>query len=443
MKPDQQALVAETKRAALDVLIHNSHGPFHSLPRTAGWGYPEPYTRDMMISSLGMLLSGNERLIKALRRVLETLAKNQSPLGLIPGLVHDTDERDTTDTTPLFILGVGLFRKVVGEPDFLEKAVRKAMTWMEYQSPTDRVIVAHLPTSDWRDEQWVLGYGLFVNTVVYSYLKLYGQWERASSLEGTMDRFVIRGGLRHRYVHEGLVLPGKPYYATWSYKIYSDERFDLVGNSLAILSGLASQSRAKRIITWVEREAEVLRDRGQLALDLPPNYFPYIRPVDPDWRPRYQEFNRPGRYLNGGVWPFACALYVAAIVATGKYALAEEKLVALTELVRPSRDGKVEFGFNEWFSAQDGMPRGEDWQTWSAALYYYAATAVEERRTPFFDDIRAARPPNGTDPSAPETVPVSTPEAASPDRPESNPTPPGMSGTPEPLHLAPGPAPKE
>jgi len=29
----------------------------------------------------------------------------------------------------------------------------------------------------WRDEQWVTGYGLFVNTLVYSYLRLFGQNE--------------------------------------------------------------------------------------------------------------------------------------------------------------------------------------------------------------------------------------------------------------------------
>jgi hypothetical protein len=79
---------------------------------------------------------------------------------------------------------------------------------------------------------------------------------------------------------------------------------------------------------------------------------------------------------------------VAALVAAGKYELAEKKLLALTELVRLARKAKVEFGFNEWFKAQDGIPRGEDWQSWSAAMYFYAAQCVEQKRTPFFDRIR-------------------------------------------------------
>lgn len=390
MNSKQREQIEEAKKAAIEVLLHNARGPYGSLPRTAGWGYPEPYTRDLLISSLGIFVSGNERLLKTLRRVLVTLAKNQSQLGLIPSLVHDPEERATSDTTPLFILAVGLFRKFTGEEDFLEEAVRKAMLWVEYQSPSDRVIVAQLPTSDWRDEQWVLGFSLYVNTIVYSYLRLYGQFKRASLLEQMMDRFTISGGVLHRHVHEGLVLRHKPYFATWSYKIYSDERFDLLGNSLAILSGLAHLSRAKQIVSWVEYECQALREQGQLALNLPPNFFPYIRPQNPDWYPRYWKFNRPGEYLNGGVWPFVCGFYIAAIVATGRFRLAEEKLIALTELVRPSREPNVGFGFNEWFRAQDGSPRGEDWQTWSAALYLYAAISVEQRKTPFFDEIRAS-----------------------------------------------------
>ena len=64
------ATVPQAKQAALDVLLHNAAGPYDGLPRTAGWGYPEPYTRDLLISALGILASGNEVLLLSLRRVL-------------------------------------------------------------------------------------------------------------------------------------------------------------------------------------------------------------------------------------------------------------------------------------------------------------------------------------------------------------------------------------
>jgi len=79
---------------------------------------------------------------------------------------------------------------------------------------------------------------------------------------------------------------------------------------------------------------------------------------------------------------------VAALVAAKRYALAREKLVVLTHSIKISNNGSVDFGFNEWLKARDGRPMGQDWQTWSAALYLYAARCVEEKRTPFFDEIR-------------------------------------------------------
>lgn len=70
MKAKLYAQVEEAREAALEVLLHNAQGPFRKLPRTAGWGYPEPYTRDWMIAALGVLVSGKPRLIRTLRRVL-------------------------------------------------------------------------------------------------------------------------------------------------------------------------------------------------------------------------------------------------------------------------------------------------------------------------------------------------------------------------------------
>jgi len=388
MKPTDLQEIEEAKKAATEVLLHNSHGPFRGLPRTAGWGYPEPYTRDLMFSVLGIAVTGNKKLLESIRKVLETLASNQTEHGHIPSLVHDSEDRGSSDSTPLFLIGVGIYRKVSGETGFLAGAVEKALTWMEYQSPSDRCMVAQQPTSDWRDEQWVTGYGLFVNTLVYSYLRLFGKNEKADKMHSEMSRFTVTGGVLHHHVHEGLVVKHKPYYALWSYKIHSSERFDLLGNSLAILSGIASQTRAEEMIAWIEEECSNMKSRGELAVDLPPNFFPFIKPDDPDWLPRYSIFNNPGEYHNGGIWPFICGFYVAALVAAKKYSLANQKLIELTHLIKNSCDTNLDFGFNEWIKAQDGKPMGQDWQTWSAALYLYAAKCVETKSTPFFEEMR-------------------------------------------------------
>jgi len=388
MQTENWEYIEKAKKAAIEVLLHNAHGPFQGLPRTAGWGYPEPYTRDLMLSVLGIAVSGNQQLLDAMGKTLETLAKNQTLKGHIPSLVHDREDRGSSDTTPLFLLATGIFRIVTGENNFLEEAVGRSLTWMEYQSPSDRYLVGQLPTSDWRDEQWALGYGLYVNTLVYSYLRVLGQHERADKFRHDMQRFTITGDTIHHHVHEGLVVKLKPYYAFWAYKVYSSERFDLLGNSIAILSGLAPKSRAQEMVSWIETECEALRAKGDLSGNLPPNFFPFMRPKNPDWIPRYAQFNLPGDYHNGGIWPFIAAFYVAALVAVGKHQLARKKLFELTDMVKLAQNKGLEFGFNEWHKSQDGLPRGQDWQTWSAALYLYAAKCVEEQKTPFFDEMR-------------------------------------------------------
>ena len=229
MDEHSRALIDLAKQAALRVLLHNAHGPFQGLPRAAGWGYPEPYTRDLMISALGILATGNAELSDALRRTLVALAANQTPLGHITSLAHDPLDRGASDTTPLFLFGLALYRRSIGEPDFLEEAAQKALRWMRYQSPDDLVMVSQLPTSDWRDEQWVLGFGLYVNTLVYAYLALYGERDSAVSLRQLMNRLEVRGETKSPHEHEGLAVFSKPYYALYAYKMIQSESLRSAG----------------------------------------------------------------------------------------------------------------------------------------------------------------------------------------------------------------------
>src|SRR5882724_7734029 len=129
--------VEAARRAAVAVLEHNAFGPFAGLPRAAGWGYPEPYTRDLMLALPGFLLTGKPVLRDQMRNTLQALANHQTPRGHIPSLAHDPENLGASDTTPLFLFGLAVFRSELGEPEFLEPAAKKALTWMRYQSPDD------------------------------------------------------------------------------------------------------------------------------------------------------------------------------------------------------------------------------------------------------------------------------------------------------------------
>ncbi len=362
--------VKSAKEAALEVLRHNYLDRENPLPRTAGWGYPEPYTRDLLISSLGILASGDEDLINSVRLILETLATNQSSHGEIPGLVDVPADLGSSDTTPLFLLALEVYRRFSGEKNFLDRSCRQAETWLDYQSPFDNGLVAQLPTSDWRDEHWVFGYGLYVNCLVYLYAKIKGG-------EKTEE-------IKH-FIHHRLSLEEKPYYAVFTYKVYTGERFDLLGNSLALIAGVTTEDRGRDIVRWIEETCDHLKRSGELSGNLPPVLFPFIEPGDDDWRKRYRRFNQPGEYHNGGIWPFTVAFYVAALVKLGLLGSASRKLKELAKLVKKIKRHDVEYGFNEWYRAQSGEPRGQDWQTWSAASFLYAAGCVENEKVLFLD----------------------------------------------------------
>jgi hypothetical protein len=66
--------------------------------------------RDLMIAGLAALVTKHPKLMASLRRVLETLAKNQTSRGHIPSLVHDGEDRGASDTTPLFLLTTAFYR---------------------------------------------------------------------------------------------------------------------------------------------------------------------------------------------------------------------------------------------------------------------------------------------------------------------------------------------
>ncbi len=365
-------IISEAKTAALEVLHNNFPPSGQGLPSTAAWGYPEPYTRDLMLSIPGILATEDEKLIKSIQLVLETLAVNQTSHGLIPGLVDDSDDLEVSDTTPLFLLGLELYRRFTGERRFLEKAARKARTWLDYQSPLDDVIIGQLPTSDWRDEQWVFGYGLYVNSIAYLVTRLEGKHVKVARLKEQMT--------------DRLSIEGKPYFAIDAFKgVYKNERFDLLGNSLAIIAGILDKRRSRQVVDWIDNECGRLRRGGQLTTSLPPVLLPYIEPGEPQWRTRYAEFNRPGNYHNGGIWPFAVGFYVISLIKLGLQNKARQQLEELARLVRESRKPELEYGFNEWYKAQTGKPSGQDWQTWSAATFFYAAECFEKGRVLFLD----------------------------------------------------------
>ncbi len=140
---------------------------------------------------------------------------------------------------------------------------------MDYQSVDDRS--GGPPTSDWRDEQWVLGQGLYVNALVHGYLKVLGLDERA-------ERFRMAA---NREDGRGFATQGQPTYALWFYKVFRYHRCDLLGNSLAILTGLAGPDRARDMVARIQAHWGSCGPEGNWPWICRPAFSPMCSPRTP------------------------------------------------------------------------------------------------------------------------------------------------------------------
>jgi hypothetical protein len=170
----------------------------------------------------------------------------------------------------------------------------------------------------------------------------------------------------------------RPFYLPYvAFRDYAD-RFDTLGNLLAIVFGVASRERANKILDY-------LHGCGLNAPFPVKSLYPVLQPGDKDWRDYYRvrNLNQPHHYHNGGAWAFIGGFYVAALVQAGRLDEAAQQLERLTAM---NRQGKTrEWEFNEWCHGVSGQPMGFAGQSWSAALYIYAHDAVTNGKLSFLD----------------------------------------------------------
>jgi glycogen debranching enzyme len=81
--------------------------------------------------------------------------------------------------------------------------------------------------------------------------------------------------------------------------------------------------------------------------------------------------NLPWQYHNGGVWPFVGGFWVCALAHSRQTALARAEL---RSLARANSVGG--WAFNEWLHGRTSRPRGMPGQSWNAAMYLLACSAV-------------------------------------------------------------------
>jgi hypothetical protein len=150
-----------------------------------------------------------------------------------------------------------------------------------------------------------------------------------------------------------------------NFSFFGDEG-DAFGNILAVLYGLADERRARRIV------AALLA----AGVDRPYPLRVVLRPIRKKsalWRPymaRHRQ-NTAWQYHNGGVWPMAGGFWLAALAEHGMRREASDGLV---QLARACEIGN--WGFTEWLHGKNLSPRGMRGQSWNAAGFLIAHSAL-------------------------------------------------------------------
>lgn len=387
--------------------------------------YRQVWARDSMICSLGLLLCRDAEGAAIHRRSLETLRRYQSPLGKVPhnvglanlsdpaliahggrlgaegeeGVVMDTAHAGCVDGNLWYIVAHYYYHALVGDEAYLAEAwpsLERALLWLRYQDSNECGLLEVHEAKDWAD--------LLANryNVLYDNVLYYAAWQAMAEMAQALALPAEDYARSARDVKKKLnlllwvgaespkdwlwlarerkewvytlkridsELVERPFYLPYvAFRDYAD-RFDTLGNLLAILFGVADEARAGKILDYI---------RG-CGLDEPypvRALYPPIQPGEKDWRDYYRvrNLNLPHHYHNGGAWPFIGGFYVAALVRAGRLEEAERQLERLARMNRQGRHGDWEF--SEWCHGQSGRPMGYAGQSWSTAMFLYACDAV-------------------------------------------------------------------
>ncbi|HEY3297685.1 MAG TPA: glycoside hydrolase 100 family protein [Armatimonadota bacterium] len=372
-KVDPDAVIEEAYTKAKEVLDRcSTPGGFFASPRQ----YNAVYARDALITSLGGLISGEERFVRQWQKSMDTLMDRQSPLGQIPNCVDTfvpTRPRiiafGAADASLWFLLTLAYAERLFGEFPEFHGAAEKALTWLRYQDAHEDALIEQQEASDWMDIVSDRGHVLYTNVLYFAALELGHDIKHAHLVREAINGFLWRQDLG--------------YFLAWHWKQLSGNWFDTAANCFAVAFGLADVEQTATILKYIDENR--LNHPHPVRVLHPP-----IQPGDDEWREYYRtehNLNLPDQYHNGGIWPWVGGLYVASLVRAGRLDLARTELYRLALADKMGRE--KEWEFNEWIHGVSGEPKGSPDQSWSAGMYIYAYVCVKEGREPVFSILES------------------------------------------------------
>ena len=249
--------------------------------------YTALYSRDIGISALGILASGDDELREGLKRSLRNLASAQSTLGQLPFYYRPELNRKqwrtpgSVDSTIWWCIAVLEYYKATRDETFyheMKEHLEKGFLWLMYQDTNNDLLLEQGEAADWADEMPRQGIVLYTNALWYWLLTLRIEVEQRHDLT-TMRDFVYEGVNTVLRVHKqkdstlsyvpqnnytashvfanGLIefvnsqVVFLPYYLSFVGHKTFELRCDTLGNILACLVGLADDTMTESIIQHI------------------------------------------------------------------------------------------------------------------------------------------------------------------------------------------------
>jgi glycogen debranching enzyme len=374
--------------------------------------YETLFSRDIGVSSIGILASKNKQLILTLKVSLTNLALAQSDLGQLPFYYRPETKQSkwwnpgSIDSTIWWCISFLLYYQEMKDEDFYQTflpQLEKAFLYLRHQDTNNDTLLEQGEASDWGDEFPRRGAVLYTNSLWYYFVSLRADVEKRKDCEVLKDKvyeafntlFTIHKGKddnidyipNNDYVKNNMNAKGTielinaksanlPYYVGYVTHRGFEDRCDVYGNILACLFGLASKEKTLEFVDYVLRSG--------INVPYPVKVlYPPIYPGEMDFteymRKRGQNF--PYQYHNGGIWPYVGAFWVMLLTHVDKQ-LAEE------ELYRVAEANKInDWEFNEYLHGLHGTPMGVPNQTWNMGCFiaaYLSLYKVKKDAFPIF-----------------------------------------------------------
>jgi len=390
LAPIERKLI-ETCRAKSVELLERNLSPAGILaatpsPRADARGYTAIFGRDAAVCAIGMALSGKATLEREAATGVATLALHQAANGQIPKFVDvrraeaDFWYLGCIDATLWWLAALAFLDRARPSGRLRQRfaaAVRKAIDWLACQEHQRFFLLQQNEASDWADIMPRSGFVLYTNALWYLVKRLYGLGHADETRRNANELFHPFSAALAEYRRARLLAHyarskarHRDLYLSFVNFAFSGDEGDVFGNVLAVLCGLADDAAGHRTLRALER-AGVNEPYPVRAVCEPITAQHFL------WRPymsRHRQ-NFAWQYHNGGIWPFVGGFWVAALAERGRREQAAHDLV---KVARANALG--DWQFNEWLHGRTLEPRGMPGQSWNAAAYLIAWSALERGR---------------------------------------------------------------